>query len=225
MLTVAIIVIALGCAALGWAVGRSTTGESGAVSATDPNPVVVPDSVPVVAFIGDSYSQGIGASTIGSRWTTLAAASMGWSELNLSEGGTGYTTSYEGKQTDYSTKIAEVAAAKPDIVVISGGRNDYQAGNSTVAGTAAVTLLGMLHSVVPDADLVVVSPVWDSSVPPEEFDEMANGIEMAAVSSGVEFVNIGEPLAAHPEMMAADGLHPNDAGHHAIAERVVGKFR
>ncbi|MDJ0467304.1 SGNH/GDSL hydrolase family protein [Rhodococcoides fascians] len=119
-----------------------------------------------MAFLGDSYSKGIGASSNGKRWTTLVSAAMEWSELNLAEGGSGYTTTYLGQKTDYSIKLDVIAAAQPDIVVVSGGRNDYEAGTSTIVGAVAASLFESIKSTAPNADLIVTSPIWDSTNPP-----------------------------------------------------------
>ena len=120
---------------VGWQIGSRSEASQAAAPARS-----IPDSVPVVAFLGDSYSKGIGASSNGKRWTTLVSAAMGWSELNLAEGGSGYTTTYLGQKTDYSIKLEVIAAAQPDIVVVSGGRNDYEAGTSAVVGAIAASL-------------------------------------------------------------------------------------
>ncbi|WP_037158573.1 SGNH/GDSL hydrolase family protein [Rhodococcoides fascians] len=204
----------------GWSIGSMSEhlGQGNGPSAGVPD---VPTSVPVVAFIGDSYSQGIGASSAGTRWTTLASAALGWSEMNLAVGGTGYTTSYLGQPTDYATKVESVRAAQPDIIVVSGGRNDYLTSSPPEIGTAAAALYGQLRSTVPDAELVVVTPIWEATDIPAEFTEIIDSIRRAAEGASVKYLDIGEPLSGHPDLVVADGLHPNDAGHHKIAEHVV----
>lgn len=201
---------------VGWQIGSRTEAPDNERPAR-----VIPTSVPVVAFLGDSYSKGIGASTSGSRWTTLVSASMGWSELNLAEGGSGYTTTYLGQKTDYGIKLDVIAAAQPDIVVVSGGRNDYEAGTSSITRAVAASLYSAIKSAAPEAELVVTRPIWDSTRPPAEFATLGDGVHEAARTAGARYLDIGEPLTDRPEMIDPDGLHPNDAGHRAIAEAVV----
>lgn len=174
-----------------------------------------------MAFLGDSYSKGLGASSNGKRWTTLVSAAMGWSELNLAEGGSGYTTTYLGQKTDYSIKLDVIAAADPDLVVVSGGRNDYEAGTSAVVGAVAASLFESIKSRAPNAELIVTSPIWDSTEAPPDFAILGNDLHAAAMSADARYLQIGEPLADHPEMMDHDGLHPNDLGHRSVAEAAV----
>ena len=202
---------------VGWQIGsRSETP-----SASPPLTPFIPESVPVVVFLGDSYSKGIGASTNGKRWTTLVSAAMGWSELNLAEGGSGYTTSYLGQKTDYAIKLDIVAAAQPDILVVSGGRNDYEAGTSSITGAVAVSLFQAIKAAAPNTEVIVTSPIWDSTVPPADFATLIDGVKTATESAGARYLDIGEPLADHPDMIDPDGLHPNDAGHRTIAGAVI----
>ena len=202
---------------VGWQIGS----RSEVPQATAPPVPPIPDSVPVVAFLGDSYSKGIGASTNGKRWTTLLSAAMGWSELNLAEGGSGYTTSYLGQKTDYAIKLDVIAATQPDIVVVSGGRNDYEAGTASITGAVASSLFEAIKAAAPNTQLVVTSPIWDATEPPAEFATLIDGVKAAASSAGARYLDIGEPLADHPEWIDPDGLHPNDAGHRTIAGAVL----
>ncbi|MBY3791308.1 SGNH/GDSL hydrolase family protein [Rhodococcus fascians] len=202
---------------VGWQIGS----RSEAPQAATPPPVSIPDSVPVVAFLGDSYSKGIGASSNGQRWTTLVSAEMGWSELNLAEGGSGYTTSYLGQKTDYGIKLDVVAAAQPDVVVVSGGRNDYEAGTASVTGAVASSLFAAIKAAAPNTEVIVTSPIWDSTEPPAEFATLIDGVKAATASAEARYVDIGEPLADHPDMIDPDGLHPNNGGHQIIASAVV----
>ncbi|MGV8874611.1 MAG: SGNH/GDSL hydrolase family protein, partial [Rhodococcus sp. (in: high G+C Gram-positive bacteria)] len=176
---------------VGWQIGS----RSEAPQAATPAARSIPNSVPVVVFLGDSYSKGIGASTLGKRWTTLVSAVMGWSELNLAEAGSGYTTTYLGQKTDYSIKLDVITAAQPDIVVISGGRNDYEAGTATITGAVASSLFGAIKAAAPSAELIVTSPIWDSSEPPLDFATLIDGVKAATARAEGRYLDIGEPLA------------------------------
>ncbi|MBY4225573.1 SGNH/GDSL hydrolase family protein [Rhodococcus fascians] len=202
---------------VGWQIGS----RSEAPQAATPPPVSIPDSVPVVAFLGDSYSKGIGASSNGRRWTTLVSAAMGWSELNLAEDGSGYTTTYLGQKTDYGIKLDVLAAAQPDIVVVSGGRNDYEAGTASVTGAVASSLFAAIKAAAPNTEVIVTSPIWDSTEPPADFPTLIDGVKAATASAEARYLDIGEPLADHPGMIDPDGLHPNNGGYRAIASAVV----
>lgn len=118
----------------------------------------IPDSVPVVAFPGDSCSEGIGASTKGKRWSTLVSAMKGRSEVSLAEGGSVYTSTYLGQNTDYSIKVDVVAAPQPHNVVVTGGRNDHRASTAGIARAVASSLFDAIKAAAADADLILTSP-------------------------------------------------------------------
>ena len=214
-IAVSVVVVAFS-GIVGWQIGSRSEAPQAA-----PPPVSIPDSVPVVAFLGDSYSKGIGASSNGQRWTTLVSAAMGWSELNLAEGGSGCTTSYLGQKTDYGMKLDVLAAAQPDVVVVSGGRNDYEAGTASVTGAVASSLFAAIKAAAPNTEVIVTSPIWDSTKPPADFATLIDGVKAATASAEARYLDIGEPLADHPDMIDPDGLHPNDAGHRTIAGAVI----
>lgn len=150
---------------------------------------------------------------------------MGWSELNLAEGGSGYTTTYLGQKTDYSIKSDVIAAAQPDIVVVSGGRNDHEAGTASIAGAVALSLFEAIKVAAPHTALMVTSPIWDSTEPPAEFTTLIEGVEIAAERADARYFDIGEPLADHSDLLGPDGLHPNDSGHRCIAEAITSRVQ
>ncbi|WP_062311197.1 SGNH/GDSL hydrolase family protein [Demequina rhizosphaerae] len=172
------------------------------------------------AFVGDSYSAGAGASDTDVRWTTVVANDLGWSEDNVALGGTGYVTS-AGKEAcglDYCGTYAETigdVGGDPDLVVISGGRNDGR----SPAGleNAAVNTFEKAHTRFPNALIVATSPLWDDDEAPAWLEDNAEVVKRAAEETGTVYLDIGQPLAGHPAYIAEDGLHPNDAGHVAIA--------
>ncbi|MDV8055975.1 SGNH/GDSL hydrolase family protein [Rhodococcus sp. IEGM 1343] len=186
--------------------------------------------MPVVALLGDSYSKGIAASTNGKCSTTLVSAAMGWSELNLAEGGSGYTTSYLGQKTDYGIKL-DVMPRQPDTAVVSGGRNDYEAGTPSVTGAVASSLFEATKAAAPSTQVIVTSPIWNSTEPPADFATQIDAANHSAAHADTRYLdigeplagrsNIGEPLAGRSNTIDSDGLYPNDAGRRAIAEAVV----
>src|SRR5450631_727254 len=94
------------------------------------HPKSSPPTHPVVAFLGDQYIAGDGATSRTMRWTTLVAADFGWTEKDFAFGATGYSTG--GKLpggTPYKSRVAAVAAAEPSIVIVAGGRYDIESAN------------------------------------------------------------------------------------------------
>lgn len=166
-----------------------------------------------VVFIGDSYTSGTGAANPLHRWTTKLSEDLGWSETNLGNGGTGYFN--QGGTTNYAGVVQEAVDANPAVVVVSGGRNDVGFGAQRFT-PAVADFFSALRGGLPNATVIVTSPIYDDDAGPDAVAELAAAVKANAEAAGATYVDIGEPLLGHPELVAADGVHPNDAGHAAI---------
>ncbi len=88
---------------------------------------------PLVVVLGDSYVSGLGASVEALRWSSRVASSRGWLEANLGRGGTGWATTSGVSGCGLTlcpsveTMAAAAVAARPDVVLVSAGRNDLTA--------------------------------------------------------------------------------------------------
>lgn len=221
-------VIVLGGTGWAWANYDAEVKTAADRSSAMESPVanIEPQTAPVALFIGDSYTQGTGASDPLNSWAKVASQYLGWSMRNVAAGGTGYVTSLEGDIAtvgcaqdvcpDYAQQLEDAAKRyDPDVVVIAGGRNDLA---KQGIEAAAASLFKRAQALFPDAEIVVVSPVWDDDQPPGDYPALVAAVEGAASEAGVQFVDVGEPLVGEMDLLAADGVHPNDAGHEALAE-------
>lgn len=168
----------------------------------------------LIAFLGDDYTTGAGASAPTRRFTTLVAGALGYTEANFGVSRTGYTRISEAGG-DYTTRIAQVVAAKPSVVLVSGGRNDVSDNPATVADHAR-RLFAQLRAGLPQAKLIAVAPWWGDSKPRAELAAVAAGVQAAVQSAGGTYLDLADPLLGHPDWMA-DDADPNDAGYAAIA--------
>ena len=75
-----------------------------------------------VAFYGDSYTLGTGASDPAQRWSSIICEQRGWSEFNPSVNGLGFINNRStfGEGDPPSLVIAD----EPDILFITMGLND-----------------------------------------------------------------------------------------------------
>jgi lysophospholipase L1-like esterase len=176
---------------------------------------------PLVAFYGDSYTLGTGASDPSLRWSTIVSEERGWREYNPSVNGLGFVnhrTSFEGGDLP-----GLVVAADPDIVVVTMGLNDsfsYDARADEIHDQIGADL-DRIAGALPDARLVVVEPFWYTDERPESVDVIAGWVHDAALDVGADWVpGASRWLEGHPEWMAADGLHPNDDGYAEMARRM-----
>lgn len=206
--------------------------EATAIPVPAQSATAAPAPAPVTAaFIGDSYTAGTGASDPAHSWAGLFAAARGWDAANLARGGTGYLTSPTGAKAreacgedvcpNYAAEIHDAAQARPDVVVVAGGRNDGSA--VTPALRDAVTgFYQALRAALPNARIVAISPIWAADTPQPDPAEYKALVRQAATAVGGEYVELGEPFAGHPEMIGPDRVHPNQSGHAYLAE-VVGR--
>jgi lysophospholipase L1-like esterase len=172
-----------------------------------------------VAFLGDSYAFGHGASQPSKRWANLVSASKGWREANLSQEATNYSTAGEPGFTSYTARLSAVVATGAQIVVVSGGRGDVGVGSARFRSDVRGTFAG-IRAGLPEARLIVVSPTWGNDPAPARLVALISIVKDEAARAGATYLDIGEPLYGHLAMMDVDGWHPNDAGHAAIAAAV-----
>jgi len=176
---------------------------------------------PLVAFYGDSYTLGTGASDFDLRWSTILCEERGWREYNPSVNGLGFVNnrSLHG-DGDLPSMIIE---QEPDIVFVTMGLNDnfsYSFAADDIRGQIDDDLT-RLSDALPDARFIVVEPFWYTDERPESLEVISGWVEDAAEGIGAEHIDgASRWIEGHPEWMAADGLHPNDDGYAEIARRM-----
>jgi lysophospholipase L1-like esterase len=198
---------------------QTTTQPSGAPSAGPATTATTAAGRPVVAFLGDSYAAGTGASAASKSWTDLVSADKGWVEKNLSDNATSYSTVGEPGGMSYRAQVGAVVATGAQIVVVSGGRNDWHVGATRFRADVRATLVA-IHAGLPTAQIIVVSPTWGNASAPHAMVALIAVVKAEAQRAGATYLDIGEPMFGHSAMMAPDGWHPDDAGHAAIAAAV-----
>ena len=190
-------------------------------SAPPAGPVSGPAGDTTVAFYGDSYTLGTGASHPAKRWSSIVSAERGWNEVNPSANGLGFVANRDlllGPDL-----VEQVIAAKPDIVFVTMGLNDnfLMPDRADDIRAAISEDLGDLSSALPDARLIVVEPFWYTEERPESVERIIGWVKAAAGQVDADYIpGASHWIAGHPEWMAVDGLHPNDEGYRAMAERM-----
>jgi lysophospholipase L1-like esterase len=202
----AAIAVTISLAACACASAEASRGDDGAVR---------------VAFYGDSYTLGTGASGPDKRWSSLVCAQRGWSEFNPSVNGLGFVnnrpTVGDGDLPDLVIDDA------PDIVFITMGLNDnfsYDYAAEQIRGQI-IADFARISSALPDARIIVVEPFWYTDTRPESVDVIIGWVRDAASGIDADYIDgASHWIEGHPEWMAADGLHPNDEGYAQLATRM-----
>ncbi len=195
----------------------STTGQSTTTTPTTAAPTPVR-----LAFLGDDYTAGSGASSPSAGWTARVSAALDVTATTVAADGAGYAQTGAGGRS-YQDLVDEVAAAKPQIVVVSGGRNDVTHSPAQVR-LAAQKVFANLRTLLPDAKIVAIAPWWGDSQHPSKLTKVVTAVQSAVEAVHGVYLDIADALTGHPNWMA-DLADPNDRGYRAIARSVTGPLR
>jgi lysophospholipase L1-like esterase len=180
-----------------------------------------------VAVVGDSYTTGTdeggwGANTWTNRtWVTLAREGVQVAPDVASEGRAGYVV-----RGDHGSVFEDLTnrAVHPDdaLVVFFGSRNDHGVDPMQMAGMAHDTL-DLARRIAPTAKLLVIGPPWTDATPPLDLLYVRDTLRSQADWAGATFI---DPIAegwfvGRPDLIGPDGVHPNDAGHAYMAEKIA----
>ena len=184
-----------------------------------------------VAVIGDSYTTGTdeggwGPNTWTNRaWLTLARQGVQVAPEVASEGRAGYVV-----RGDHGSIFADLTnrAVHPDdaLVVFFGSRNDQGVDLGLLADRAFADF-DSGRRVAPSARLLVIGPPWPTADVPDPVLQIRDVLNAAARGAGAAFV---DPIAEHwffdrPDLIGPDGVHPNDAGHAYLADKIAPLIR
>ena len=180
-----------------------------------------------VAVIGDSYTTGTDEGGLGPKawtartWLVLDHQGMYIAPDVASEGRAGY-----GVRGDHGSVFANLTAraVRPDdaLVVFFGSRND-QGVDPAVLADMASEAFNLARRTAASARMLVIGPPWPTADVPPAVLQVRDIISAQAQAAGATFV---DPIAdrwfvGRPDLIGADGVHPNDAGHAYIADMIA----
>ncbi|MER6976524.1 SGNH/GDSL hydrolase family protein, partial [Streptomyces carpinensis] len=119
----------------------------------------------------------------------------------------------------YPRRISEAIAAAPDSVIVEGSRNDLAPAR---VRTAAVNSLRRLRAGLPHARILVIGPIY-SDPRPVGSRPVDEAVAAAARTLGLPYlspVRLGWFTGAAHRFIGRDGVHPTNAGHAYLAERI-----
>lgn len=192
------------------------------------NDIVTSDaSLNRIAVVGDSYTTGGELGGLGSKgWTTrawqlLARQGIAVAPDVAAEGGAGY-----GTRGNHGSVFEDLTAdvVKPDdaLVVFFGSRND-QGVDPTQLSVLAWGTYQLARRTAPSAKFLVIGPPWPTADPPDAVLRIRDALKYQAGVAGATFI---DPIAQgwfvdRPELIGKDGVHPTDAGHAYMAEKIA----
>jgi len=183
---------------------------------------------PVAAFIGDSYTQGKGATSPQTRWVSLVAKHERWDTLDFGRGGTGYVTTADSSGCglqycpSYPQMIPTVEQYRPSVIVVAGGQNDFAAWDEDPAATAASVdgFYAKLRTTFPKARIIAVGPSTPQPAVTLQVAAFSATVQTAAAREGAQFVSLIDPNPIQQADLLPDHQHVDDRGHAAIAAQI-----
>jgi lysophospholipase L1-like esterase len=187
----------------------------------EPSAEIPQGTGPIVAFYGDSYTLGTGASGANKRWSSIISDERGWREVNPSVNGLGFVNNRSSVGDGDLPSV--VIGVNPDIVFVTMGLNDnfsFDRAADEIHDQIDADFARLTHA-LPDARFVVVEPFWYTDVRPASVETIIGWVRDAATTIDADYIDgASHWIEGHPEWMAADGLHPNDDGYAAMAQRM-----
>jgi lysophospholipase L1-like esterase len=176
------------------------------------------DAPPTAIFLGDSDTAGVALplSKIEQRWPTVVSETLGWREVNAGCDGSGYTQVGPGCTTTYRERVDRLLDEDPDVIVVSGGVSDLGAGLGEIEAAVQGTFV-TLRETFPDATIYAVGAVGTDRRAEHTVEDLNAIVEAQATKVDAVYVDLGDPLAGRPELLAGNG-RPNAEGHAVIAE-------
>jgi lysophospholipase L1-like esterase len=180
-----------------------------------------------VAVIGDSYTTGTDIGGLGPRgWTTQAWGDLATSRVPITadvgaEGGAGY-----GTRGNRGSLFEDLTArtVKPDdkLVVFFGSRNDQNVEPAQLSILAYGTFQ-LARRIAPSASFLVIGPPWPTANPPANIVRIRDALQYQAGIAGATFIDpiVERWFVGRPELIGADGVHPTDAGHEYMADKIA----
>lgn len=208
--------------------GAASVGAGAAdKSAVTPSPAATRSAIPPAAVapmqvltIGDSIMKGYGVSPA-DAWPELISAANGWDLTTLACDGAGFVDL--GNPAECGDTLVDIvrsaATLHPDLIIIEGSSNDLEHPNSELLA-ATTSALTILRSEFPNAEIIGLSAIWPTTDPPAQLADINSQVQQAVTAVGGHYLDIGQPLVAHPKLMQDDGIHPTAAGQVVLATAI-----
>lgn len=198
-----------------------------------------------VVFLGDSITEGVGASCAEARYVDVFAGITGTNAVNYGISGTRFAKQVKPynewfDKNDFCGRYDKMDG-DADIVVIFGATNDYGHGDApfgeavdrtpdTFIGATHYLMKGLIEK-YPTATIVFMTPIHrvGENNPDAKGHILKDYVDV--IRSVAEYYSIPvldlfsvygvcPDIEVHKAAFCPDGLHPNDAGHKRIAERL-----
>lgn len=199
-----------------------------------------------INFLGDSITEGAAASSQDNTFVALVGKMLPCIARNYGISGTRIAKQYTPSENqrydlDFVTRVDDLNE-DADFVIVFGGTNDYGHGDAPFGKMGSTTnknfcgavysLFNKLLKKFTKEQIIVIPPLHrlDEDNPLGDGSKKKPGKPLSAYREviintaeqfGVRVLDIVNKIGpAEENPLIADGLHPNDEGHHKIAELI-----
>jgi lysophospholipase L1-like esterase len=180
-----------------------------------------------VAVIGDSYTTGGDLGGLGPKgWTARAWGELAARRIPITadvgaEGGAGYGT--RGNRGSLFEDLTARTVRPDDVLVVFFGSRNDQGIDPVQVSVLAYGTFQLARRIAPSATFLIIGPPWPTPDPPAAVVRIRDALQYQAKIAGATFV---DPIAERwfvgmPELIGADGVHPTDAGHKYMADKIA----
>ncbi|MFB9678394.1 SGNH/GDSL hydrolase family protein [Streptosporangium vulgare] len=218
--------MAVSCLVSGCSLGGGATRPLAAGTALPP---ASPLPAPLVMIVGDSFTVGSGPVRAWDGYAARVARELGWQLITAGAAGTGFVNPGRVGRTFQDSFLKELSwRPEPNMLIISGGRNDRRIGAARIEN-AAVHLLELVRRRWPHTRIVIVGPIWMTRAPRWAYD-VREAVLLAADRQEVPFLDPFEALGPHGRgwgrgAVLPDGVHPTLTGHVRLSRWMVSALR
>lgn len=208
-----------------------------------------------INFLGDSITEGAGASSKQTKYVSLVGQMLGCESRNYGKGGTRIAKqTVPSEVADYDDDFltrSEGMSNDADLVFVFGGTNDYGHGDAKLGDIDSrdeYTFCGAVNALIDKLSarygkekLCFILPLhrYNEDNVYGEGNKKEAGAPLSAYvtllkelleKQGVEMLSFEKefpiPVSnAGDDGLTVDGLHPNDVGHRIIAEKICDYIR
>ena len=205
----------------------------------------------IINVLGDSITEGVSASKEENTFVYLLGQMLHAETRNYGISGSriAMQTKPSGEPSfdRYFASRVDQMKNDADFVLVFGGTNDYGHGDApfgnigdktpnTFCGAVDDLINKLLHFYRKD-QLIFLEPLYrfnennvygdgSKSVPSKTLEEYRYAIRTIAKNYGITVLDFKDKIGrAENNPLIADGLHPNDKGHHRLAELLADYFK
>jgi len=232
VVTAALVLVFTVLASMSCGSGKHISSDPALVKTRDSEQSLPSTSQPVAApgrvvVIGDSYTGGSDAGGYGDAgwpalvWKRLKEQGIQIDPQVSGRGGAGYVNRGT-KGTVFGDEAAKLVNPADKLVVFFGGMNDGMVAPAEVAAAARANF-EKVRQTAPNARLLVIGFAWPDAKRSQVLLNLRDAIKEEALAVGATFV---DPLAdgwfdnTPPDFIGSDGVHPTNAGHAYMADKI-----